>query len=60
MGLDIRWPIGLMFSFIGLLLTGYGAVAGFKVDLWWGLGLLVFGMLMLFGATRGRNHPPSA
>ncbi len=24
MGLDIRWPIGLMFSLIGALLTGYG------------------------------------
>ena len=24
MGLDIRWPIGLMFSLIGVLLTGYG------------------------------------
>ena len=26
MGLDIRWPIGLMFSLIGLLLTGFGAM----------------------------------
>ena len=26
MGLDIRWPIGLMFTLIGILLTGYGAV----------------------------------
>jgi hypothetical protein len=26
MGLDIRWPIGLMFTLIGVLLTGYGAV----------------------------------
>ena len=26
MGLDIRWPIGLMFTLIGALLTGYGAM----------------------------------
>ena len=26
MGLDIRWPIGLMFTLIGLLLAVYGAV----------------------------------
>ncbi|HEY8902520.1 MAG TPA: hypothetical protein VIM48_02360 [Chthoniobacterales bacterium] len=28
MGLDIRLPIGLMFSLIGLLMTGYGAATG--------------------------------
>ena len=26
MGLDIRWPIGLMFSLIGALLTAFGLV----------------------------------
>ena len=26
MGLDIRWPIGLMFSLIGVLLTGDGVL----------------------------------
>ena len=64
MGLDIRWPIGLMFSLIGVLLTGYGVfnrvaavthVQGQEVniDLWWGIVLLVFGVLMLLGAVRG-------
>ena len=28
MGLDIRWPIGLMFSLIGVLLIVYGVVNG--------------------------------
>ena len=71
MGLDIRWPIGLMFTFIGVLLTGYGAVNraasvtsidGQEIDinLWWGVVLLVFGVLMLLGAIRGRKNPPSA
>ncbi len=71
MGLDIRWPIGLMFTFIGVLLTAYGAVnraasvtnsMGGKSTstLWWGVVLLVFGVLMLLGAIRGRKNPPSA
>jgi hypothetical protein len=64
MGLDIRWPIGLMFSLIGLLLTGFGAVkssesmtkiAGqdININLVWGIVLLVFGVSMVFFAFRG-------
>ena len=71
MGLDIRWPIGLMFSLIGVLITGYGVfnrvaavtkVQGQEVniDLIWGVVLLVFGVLMLVGAVRGGKNPPSA
>ena len=71
MGLDIRWPIGLMFSLIGALLTGYGMlnrvaavtmVQGQEVniDLIWGVVLLIFGVLMLLGAVRGGKNPPSA
>jgi hypothetical protein len=65
MGLDIRWPIGLMFSLIGVLLTGYGAVnssgslsLGININFIWGVVLLVFGALMLFGAVRGGKKPP--
>ena len=61
MGLDIRWPIGLMFSIIGVILVIYGIVTGsdteslkrslnLNVDLYWGLVLLVFGALMLLSA----------
>lgn len=60
MGLDIRWPIGLMFTLIGVLLTGYGAVnrtvslsLDININLVWGIVLLVFGALMLVGAIRG-------
>jgi len=71
MGLDIRWPIGLMFSLIGVLLTGYGAVnrassltridgQEININLIWGVVLLVFGALMLLGAMRGNKTPPSA
>lgn len=56
MNLDIRLPIGLMFTLFGLLLAGYGLVSdksiyqrslGLNVNLWWGLVLLVFGGVML-------------
>jgi hypothetical protein len=67
MGLDIRWPIGIMFSLIGVLLviegliTGPSAKAlGINIDLWWGIVLFVFGALMLLGAARGKKMPPSA
>src|ERR1022692_649798 len=66
MGLDIRWPIGLMFSLVGLLMTAYGFVTrndaevyrrslGININLIWGVLLLVFGILMLFLAARGRD-----
>lgn len=56
MGLDIRWPIGLMFSLIGALLTGYGAALDISIDFRWGLVLLVFGLVMLFLAWRGKSN----
>ena len=62
MGLDIRWPIGLMFSIIGLVMVVYGLLTGsdpmyqrslgINVNLWWGAVLLVFGGLMLFFARK--------
>ena len=63
MGLDIRWPIGLMFTLIGVLLAIYGAVVksdhaislGVNINLIWGVILLVFGVLMLLGAVKGRR-----
>jgi threonine/homoserine/homoserine lactone efflux protein len=61
MGLDIRWPIGLMFSIIGAILVIYGAVTGSdaelyrrsmgtNINLFWGALLLIFGLLMLLSA----------
>jgi hypothetical protein len=72
MGLDIRWPIGLMFTLIGVLLTGYGifdraaslAKSGgtqININLIWGVVLLIFGILMLLGAMSGKKkNPPDA
>jgi hypothetical protein len=54
-GLDIRLPIGGLFTVIGILLTGYGVLAdqaiyqaslGVNVNLRWGLVMLVFGLIM--------------
>jgi hypothetical protein len=63
MGLDIRIPIGLMFTTIGVMLVVYGAVTGsdpmyqrslgLNVNLWWGAVLLIFGAAMLWFAYAG-------
>ena len=56
MGLDIRLPIGLMFTLFGLLLVVYGVISdksiyqrslGLNVNLGWGVVLLIFGVVML-------------
>jgi hypothetical protein len=67
MGLDIRWPIGLMFSLIGVLLVIEGVATGasdkslgINIDLRWGIVLVIFGALMLAGAIRGGKKPPTA
>ena len=67
MGLDIRWPIGLMFTLIGALLAAFGLAKGdesvslgININLIWGAVLLVFGVLMLLGAAKGGKTPPAA
>ena len=68
MGLDIRWPIGLMFSLVGVMLVIYGFATGsdtelyrrslgINVNLRWGLVLLVFGATMLMLAWRASKQP---
>lgn len=56
MGLDIRMPIGLMFTLIGGLLVAYGLVSdpslyarslGININLYWGAVLTGFGLVML-------------
>ena len=56
-GMDIRAPIGGLFTLLGVMLAGYGLVAGSRttsdvapvtnVNLWWGVVMLLFGILML-------------
>jgi len=56
--LDIRIPIGLLFTVLGVLLTAYGFFTNsdavlyaksfqYNVNLWSGLFMLVFGAVML-------------
>ena len=62
-GLDIRAPIGGLFTVLGAMLAGYGLFAsgsggasdlssGVNVNLWWGLVMLVFGIVLLLVARR--------
>jgi hypothetical protein len=62
MNLDLRLPIGLMFSLFGAILVVYGFVSdaaiyqrslGINVNLWWGMVLLAFGLVMLWLSLRG-------
>jgi uncharacterized membrane protein YeiB len=68
MGLDIRLPIGIIFTIYGVLLIIYGMVAnpaifvssdGVNIDLWWGLAMLVFGLLMGILAFRASRREAS-
>jgi hypothetical protein len=69
MRLDIRTPIGGMFTVLGLVLTLYGLFTfrstelyerslGLNVNLWWGLVMLAFGLVMYFLGRRGSKLPP--
>jgi hypothetical protein len=65
-GLDIRLPIGGLFTLLGLLIGGYGIGTagngghyersmGVNINLWWGLVMLIFGVLLLVFASRARR-----
>ena len=67
--IDIRLPIGGLFTAIGVLLAGYGLATNgnaelykpslsVNINLWWGLAMLVFGVLMLVFALRARAKGP--
>ncbi|MGP8271622.1 MAG: hypothetical protein ACLQLH_16280 [Terracidiphilus sp.] len=64
MDLDLRIPIGLMFALVGAILTAFGSKSdgnmalyakslGINVNLWWGLVMAVFGLLMFWFGQRG-------
>lgn len=66
MGLDIRLPIGLMFTLMGGVMTAFGLLGdksiydrslGYNVNLWWGLVLVVFGIVFLYFG-RGKKQLP--
>jgi hypothetical protein len=75
MNLDLRIPMGLMFSFVGIILAAYGAATnsmpatydkslGININLWWGIVLLIFGQIMFHTGRRTQKRleklpPPS-
>ncbi len=73
MSLDLRIPMGLMFTLLGAILAAFGLATkdrpgfyaqslGIDVNLWWGLVLLVFGLTMFLLGRRGQirlaSSPP--
>ena len=58
--MDLRYPIGLMFLVLGVLLSGWGLLrpelraplAAVNVNLYCGLTMLAFGGVMLWLARR--------
>jgi hypothetical protein len=66
MGLDIRWPIALLFSIYGIILLVYGYFLnpevlqtrslGINIDLWWGAAMLGFALFMGILALRGSRQ----
>jgi lipopolysaccharide export LptBFGC system permease protein LptF len=71
--LDLRIPMGLMFTLVGIILTLFGLKTngnellyarslGINLNFWWGLVLLAFGLTMLLlgrnGQKRLANAPP--
>ena len=66
-GLDIRAPIGGLFTVLGAMLAAYGlfgsptggssnVASGTNVNLWWGLVMLVFGIALLALARRAMSQ----
>jgi hypothetical protein len=60
--LDIRLPIGGLFTVIGVMVAGYGLATvrdhalyarslQVNVNLWWGMVMLAFGLGLLLSAT---------
>jgi hypothetical protein len=68
-GMDIRLPMGLMFSIIGAIIAVYGMATsgnemyaehslGININLWWGLVMLLFGLAMLALAFNAGKTTP--
>jgi len=66
MNFDLRLPIGIMFSFYGILLTAYGVLGDkavyersldININLYWGIVLLAFGGFMLFLSLKSLRGP---
>ncbi len=66
MGLDIKIPIGGMFTIFGIILTIFGLITGgdemyeaslhVNINLWSGIFMLLFGTFMLVAAYFTRKN----
>ena len=69
--LDLRYPIGGLFVVLGVILAGFGLATngdvetyrpsgGININLWWGLVMLVTGIIFLGLARRGARRDRDA
>ena len=69
MNFDLRFPIGIMFTIFGAMLVILGLATkgnemyaihslGKNINLSWGFILLIFGVVMLLLAIRGKKSGP--
>ncbi len=66
MNLDLRIPMGLMFTLYGMILAAFGLATrgsaiyekslGINANFWWGLVLLVFGLTMFLLGRRSEKR----
>jgi hypothetical protein len=66
MNLDLRIPMGMMFTLVGAILVAFGvatrgsaiyaASLGINANLWWGLVLLMFGLTMFIMGRRSQKR----
>jgi hypothetical protein len=65
---DIRLPIGALFLLLGGVLTVYGIVTrsdtqlyvrseNLAINLWWGVVMLIFGVVMFYFGRRAKDRP---
>ncbi len=67
MNLDLRIPMGGMFTIVGVILTIYGLATqgspiyqrsnGMNINLVWGIVMLIFGLTMFLLGRRSQSKP---
>ncbi len=66
MNIDLRIPTGMMFTLIGAVLMAFGLSTkgnaamyaqslGIDANLWWGLVLMIFGLILVPMGRRGQT-----
>jgi multisubunit Na+/H+ antiporter MnhG subunit len=69
MNLDLRIPMGMLFTIVGAIMSIYGLLtrgsviyersAGMDINLSWGTVMLVFGVTMFLLGRRADKRPPA-